>query len=1217
MRHLNKIIFINSANIPYAEVMLDGNVHFSGTQGVGKSTVLRAILFFYTASQMNLGIQKGQKTFEEFYFPKSNSYIVYEVKAEHGFYSILLSRSKGRPVFRFIDAPYNKEWIIGTDRRAESDWIRIREHIGKQQDVSGQIDVYETYRDIIFGNSRSKDRRYDKYAIVESRKYQNIPRSIQNVFLNSKLDADFIKTTIIQSMSDTEDTINLSVYRKQVADFEREFNEIRCWYQKDARGEIAVRTKADRVITLYRSLVAIGEEMKTVWHRLNFSVSSSRDRKPLLQDEIDSLGKAIATIDVKIEDCRLDYVKSHDSLKEKIGVCNARLKDCRDKRKHYEGIDIKSILALDAREPGLLDEKRRKESLLGSLVAGSGNITDKYTKIRDEIKTELQAYIIRQKEEEQQRREEHQILCEKQATLRDRRKKELDQTYSEWLAHSDIRMDGLREEQARVEMRLSELKYWHPLASDTAAVEEEMRQFEVGSKQLESDLAAATAAIDNLYREAEMELRQIDTDYGLRIDGITSELAPIKTSMEEIRQVIDRWQDSLYQWLSDNKPGWESTIGKVIDERNVLYASGLSPRLSEDTGFFGIEIDLDALEAHHRTPDDYREQLGRLTQKVEAGKLELHSLQKEREENKARISKSYNTKIEGRKQEKTTLEYRIGLIPDRRKDAETRLRMLRQKEDGLMEEERIKRQKALNDAVLAIDREKSERQQQRAKHDNDVKRVDSEYRAAVRESRKDLDDLQRQHKDEYEDRKRDVALRLKTVDADEYEELKGKGVDTSAIDDCRRQIAAVEATLKTITDNKGNVFAYRKDEEEFFTREPEFRQEKQSLEARDASLSKTYADRRARLEKEKASKENSLADRRRLLEIVEEGLWQFEQLCKVENILPEALLNDDHEEKNCIQCKELVTQMRGAVNRQRQKEEEMKRAVNSFLSHFGVGNTFNFSIPRYDEEYMAFAASLLKFVANNMIEVYRERMSSHYSSILGSISREVGMLINHSAEIKGILNEVNKDFRDRNFAGVIRSIEMRSEESSDRMMRLLRSINDFVSDNNLGMGEINLFSGDERDEVNLKVVDYLKKFMTQLQHEPARTVLTLSDTFTLQFRVKENDNDTGWVERVSNVGSDGTDILVKAMVNIMLINVFKKKASRGDDDFVIHCMMDEIGKLHPSNVKGILEFANVRNIYLINSSPMGYNADNYRYNYLLTKDGRSQTNIKRLITVNL
>lgn len=29
--------------------MVDGNVHFAGTQGVGKSTVLRALLFFYNA----------------------------------------------------------------------------------------------------------------------------------------------------------------------------------------------------------------------------------------------------------------------------------------------------------------------------------------------------------------------------------------------------------------------------------------------------------------------------------------------------------------------------------------------------------------------------------------------------------------------------------------------------------------------------------------------------------------------------------------------------------------------------------------------------------------------------------------------------------------------------------------------------------------------------------------------------------------------------------------------------------------------------------------------------------------------------------------------------------------------------------------------------------------------------------------------------------------
>ena len=56
MRYLNKIVFINSAHIPYAEIKLDGNVHFIGTQGVGKSTLLRAILFFYNVDKSRLGI---------------------------------------------------------------------------------------------------------------------------------------------------------------------------------------------------------------------------------------------------------------------------------------------------------------------------------------------------------------------------------------------------------------------------------------------------------------------------------------------------------------------------------------------------------------------------------------------------------------------------------------------------------------------------------------------------------------------------------------------------------------------------------------------------------------------------------------------------------------------------------------------------------------------------------------------------------------------------------------------------------------------------------------------------------------------------------------------------------------------------------------------------------------------------------------------------------
>jgi hypothetical protein len=252
---------------------------------------------------------------------------------------------------------------------------------------------------------------------------------------------------------------------------------------------------------------------------------------------------------------------------------------------------------------------------------------------------------------------------------------------------------------------------------------------------------------------------------------------------------------------------------------------------------------------------------------------------------------------------------------------------------------------------------------------------------------------------------------------------------------------------------------------------------------------------------------------------------------------------------------------------------------------------------------------------NNKIEEFRQRTSAHYKDILGRISTELGNLMKRRSEVDGVIADINRDFVEKNFAGVIRRIELRATDSSDRLMQLLMSIHHYTVEHAMTIGELNLFSSDNRDEVNAKVVDYLKSLAHQLMNEPSRDAVSLGDAFRLQFRVMENDNDTNWVERINNVGSDGTDILVKAMVNIMLINVFKKKAAKKSGDFIVHCMMDEIGRLHPNNIKGILQFANSRNIYLINSSPMSYNPYDYRYTYMLSKNG-VKTRIDKLMERN-
>ena len=229
MRYLNKVSFINSAAVKYAELDLNGNVHFIGTQGVGKSTLLRAILFFYNANSLKLGVPTGpaNKNFAEWYFPYRNSYILYEVVRENGAYTILAFKAQNRVCFYFIDAPYDREMLIDVDGRAFESWEKIRAGLdARKVYYSRRIKSYEEYRDILYGNDQGK-KEFRRYALLESRQYLNIPRTIQNVFLNSRLDAEFIKQTIIDSMNEEDLQIDLHNYTHHLKDFETQLDDMR------------------------------------------------------------------------------------------------------------------------------------------------------------------------------------------------------------------------------------------------------------------------------------------------------------------------------------------------------------------------------------------------------------------------------------------------------------------------------------------------------------------------------------------------------------------------------------------------------------------------------------------------------------------------------------------------------------------------------------------------------------------------------------------------------------------------------------------------------------------------------------------------------------------------------------------------------------------------------------------------------------------------------
>lgn len=109
MKLLNRIVFINAGDAVYNEINLNGNILLIGSNGTGKSSILRTILFFYNGDPKKLDIRRNQKSFADYYFQTENSYIIYEVKNGEDFYSVILHKSRNTLRYYFADTPYRKD----------------------------------------------------------------------------------------------------------------------------------------------------------------------------------------------------------------------------------------------------------------------------------------------------------------------------------------------------------------------------------------------------------------------------------------------------------------------------------------------------------------------------------------------------------------------------------------------------------------------------------------------------------------------------------------------------------------------------------------------------------------------------------------------------------------------------------------------------------------------------------------------------------------------------------------------------------------------------------------------------------------------------------------------------------------------------------------------------------------------------------------------------
>ncbi|HSV09479.1 MAG TPA: ATP-binding protein, partial [Hanamia sp.] len=1124
MRYLNKIILINSAAVRYSEINVDGNVHFIGTQGVGKSTLLRALLFFYNSNQQKLGIPVGKKSFVEFYFPFQDSYIIYEVMRETGAYCILAFKSHGRVCFRFINSAYHKKYFIDENGRAYESWEKQKTAFGKEISYTKKIDRYEDYRNILYGNSQSVGIEFRKYSILESRQFQNIPRAIQHVFLNYKVESEFIKDTIIKSLNEEEIKVDLSNYSHHLKDFETQLSDIKKWTEKTRNGEIIVRKQAETVAGTYLSIQHLEREKKKTAAELTWKLNEIQQQQPLLEDKSEKQHHKKTQLNEKVSDIEKRFQTKKDKINGEINVLANKLKDAKTKSDEYERMNIQSIIARVHKKKDLENEQannvKQKEILEGKFA----DIKQKYEAQINQFENQFVAFENAKRSEENNANQslflfKEALNKEYEALLDDIKKQHADRL--------ELAKNEVEEKKYLIQkflIKKAEIKHQRFYEKEIEKSKNDLFNFNEKIRIAQSENKNYTDEIETIKKQWEIERERIEEIATEKRNKLSGETTILKENITSIESKIANSQDSLYGWLNNEYPGWEKTIGKVIDEESILFQTGLSPEkiAGKDLTFYGIKLDLEEIGKTIKTVADYEKDKEAFLKTIEKFQKYISNISGQLITDLENLKRRHHPAISKCKDAIRNNEYLIEQSKLKSDDAKVRL------EEFINKAERDKQS-----ALKNIEQDIQKGNEEKLNSQNAVKEIENQVQKQINQKRKEQEKKSDAEQNkirelitairlEIENKRKDINQQITGLKTEQLKELNTKGADTKRIAEIDIRLAELQSELDFIDSHRDKVAEYNKDKRELFDKMDFFKSQKTNFENQlETEAAKHYSTKQKLIDEINLLQQEIDKIQLHLSHIIEdlEKYQSFELTDPFKSIAGLFIKpNDDFRtEKRCsVLIDELNQFYFKGIDRYRQLQE----GINKFTGNFSAQNIFSFKTNLIDQsEYFQFAEELKEFIDEDKIALYEKRVNEVFADIIKLIGKETTGLLSKEGEIEKVINDINRDFVKRNFAGVIKSIQLRLVPSSNKVVHLLTEIKKFNDENIHDLGEANLFSSNEqtREAKNKKAIGFLSSLVKEIadyKHDD----INLSDSFELEFKIVENDNDTNWVQSLANVG---------------------------------------------------------------------------------------------------
>ncbi len=1214
IRILNRIVEINIANVKYADIELSGNTCFVGTNNFGKTSLQRAILFFYSANSRGLGIAPSQKPFEEHYFRYENSYLIYEIRTEDKPFFVIVYRHN-KLVFRFVDAEYNPDYFFNENDEA----IKIKEVIQGFEKrgiyISNQIDTFERYRNVLYGTET--DKQLSKFYLLKgNEKYQNIPKSITNVFLSSKssVDSRFIKDFIANSLTSESSSIKLEQVERQLRQFNEKYSDIETYLKKESQQLIEfIDKKYDQVHMLKGAQMEmadkLGSSLRYAETQNETIIKASREK----EEELERLAETNEEQKTHLEEKQKD-------IREEIGYYDKSIREANKKLKEYKEKNIEQAVERNAEREKLQVDLNIARREYESLTSNVQSIEMKYSSLIEQLRNDKTAYINKINSRTGEIFNHYNELQLLQKNEYNKKDNELKQKREDALT-------DLNAEVTAKQIEFNELKAEEKVIRNTRFYETEIKAHETELAELrainyknKSERAIKSNLVQTNQKEWENLEQKLKSSLSNQIQKTNNEIIRVKNEIKAIEDKLNVQHGALYGYLEKNVKDWHTTIGKVVNE-DLLFRTDLEPALSTEKGLslYGISLKLDDVNVVSKTIEEYQFDKNERLAIIRDLEESMNQFQVANNEEKMLAADKFGKQLGELKEDLKVLNYSLELADKREKKLVLELEDWKQRASSEVEESLTGNKQKVNivEEELAVLNKKKNNLLNDFNTQFDKLKAFNEERLADLKARQEteISELEVEKKNqvkEYEEKETQLS-------SEKESNFKAKGVDSKEIKKIDARIKELQEALKEIEQYSQIVNDYLKDKRDIFDKLPDFIQKKEEyvksandLTAELEELARKYNIKRMELNKQKRAYDEELIEFNNGINYFTKNFRETPVYNKYVDIIERA-----EPKKTNYSVMDLCTQLLKNDSHFNEEYGAFQRYVNEFAGKFRLDNHFNFVI-RNDAsqgEYERFAQNLRSFINENKIELSIAETATQIGLVTDSIATKVKELSGQKDKIQHIITLIAEDFRKAEFeeSKLIEFIKIRLEDSENKVYKLLKRIQEFREENGLVYNE-GLFNTDFATHKNREISNRAVKLLDQLRtaiKEQEQEEIRLQDLFELRFNIKEGMNETGWTHKIDSIGSTGTDILVKAIIYITLLHVFIKESShRSSTDFKVHCIIDEVGQISAHYLRELLRFAKNRNIMMINGLPNKSGLEShYKFTYQFRREENNNVRI--------